>query len=127
MVCYAAAVKACCYRGIPVGAAQLYKLLSVVLQAQVSSALPNLVILVTGKGPQKAMYERNMQQLDLQHVAFRTAWLEAADYPILLGSADLGISLHTSSSELDLPMKVGRSCGLRCFLCMFAQNAVTLH
>ena len=86
----------------------LSELLSVGLQVQLSSALPNLVILVTGKGPQHAMYELRMQQLDLQHVAFRTAWLEAADYPILLGSADLGVSLHTSSSELDLPMKVRR-------------------
>lgn len=77
------------------------------MQAQASSGtLPNLVIVVTGKGPQKAMYESKMQRLNLQHVAFRTAWLQAADYPILLGSADLGISLHTSSSELDLPMKV---------------------
>ncbi|EIE25385.1 glycosyl transferase family 1 protein [Coccomyxa subellipsoidea C-169] len=69
-------------------------------------ALPRLLFLVTGKGPQRAAYTEGMRRLDLQRVAFRTAWLEAADYPLLLGSADLGVCLHTSSSGFDLPMKV---------------------
>lgn len=30
------------------------------------------------------------------HIA--TAWLSSADYPRLLGAADIGVSLHTSSS-----------------------------
>ena len=78
------------------------------LQASLAGvALPRLLILVTGKGPQREHYQRRMAALRLQHVAFRTLWLEAQDYPLLLGSADLGISLHTSSSGLDLPMKVG--------------------
>lgn len=82
------------------------RLLPCLQAATTNNQLPKLLIAVTGKGPQKAFYEEQMQQLHLQHVAFRTLWLEASDYPLLLGSADLGVCLHTSSSGLDLPMKV---------------------
>lgn len=74
--------------------------------ARTSSRLPMLVLFVTGRGPQKAMYVQRMQSLDLRRVAIRTVWLEPKDYPILLGSADVGISLHASSSGVDLPMKI---------------------
>ncbi|GAB4824035.1 hypothetical protein N2152v2_011081 [Parachlorella kessleri] len=67
---------------------------------------PRLLFLVTGRGPQRQQYEARMRALDLRHVAFRTLWLEPGDYPRLLGSADLGVSLHASSSGMDLPMKV---------------------
>ena len=68
--------------------------------------LPLLLVFVTGKGPQKQQYEERMRSLDLQKISIRTVWLDPEDYPILLGSADLGISLHASSSGVDLPMKV---------------------
>ena len=70
------------------------------------SELPRVLFLVTGKGPQQEAYRKRMRSLDLRRVAFRTLWLGAADYPLLLGSCDLGVCLHTSSSGLDLPMKV---------------------
>lgn len=72
--------------------------------------LPNIIAIITGKGPQREHYLREIQALTaadkLQHVIVTTAWLSAEDYALLLGSADLGVSLHTSSSGVDLPMKV---------------------
>ncbi|KAJ8251025.1 hypothetical protein GJAV_G00216290 [Gymnothorax javanicus] len=70
------------------------------------AALPSLVCVITGKGPQKAYYRALIDRMQLKHIQICTPWLEAEDYPILLGSADLGVCLHKSSSGLDLPMKV---------------------
>jgi beta-1,4-mannosyltransferase len=67
---------------------------------------PRLLFIITGKGPDRKKYEEQIKRLKLRRVSFRTMWLASEDYPLLLGSADLGVSLHTSSSGLDLPMKV---------------------
>jgi len=67
-------------------------------------------MVVTGKGPLKERYMQEVRRLEdtesWRWVRCRSMWLEAEDYPLFLGSADLGISLHSSSSALDLPMKV---------------------
>ena len=72
--------------------------------------LPSILAIITGKGPQKKFYLEEIRKLDegkkLPNVVLMTAWLSSEDYASLLGSADLGISLHTSSSGVDLPMKV---------------------
>ena len=70
------------------------------------SEFPDFLVLVTGKGPLKAHFEARIAALALPRVTIRTLWLSASDYPLLLGSADLGVCLHTSTSGLDLPMKV---------------------
>lgn len=66
-----------------------------------------LFVLVTGKGPLKEQFTARVQDLEfLKRVIIKTVWLSAEDYPIILSIADLAISLHTSLSGLDLPMKI---------------------
>lgn len=48
--------------------------------------LPNLVLVITGKGPQQKYYKKKIAVLGLRHVKLLTAWLEAEDYPLLLGT-----------------------------------------
>ncbi|EON65520.1 hypothetical protein W97_04758 [Coniosporium apollinis CBS 100218] len=79
-------------------------------KAVTKTNLPKLIAIITGKGPQKEHYLSKIKALNqekkLLNVIVLTAWLSTEDYAKLLGSADLGISLHTSSSGVDLPMKV---------------------
>jgi beta-1,4-mannosyltransferase len=67
---------------------------------------PDLVILVTGDGARRAQFERRFAGLPARRVQLRTRWLEPEDYPKIVGSADLGLCLHRSSSGLDIPIKI---------------------
>ncbi len=75
-----------------------------------SANTPSVLAIITGKGPQKQHYIDEIRRLteegQLTNVTILTAWLSTQDYASLLGAADLGVSLHKSSSGLDLPMKV---------------------
>jgi beta-1,4-mannosyltransferase len=74
--------------------------------------LPKILLLVTGRGPMQEGYRKIIQQSSLagkssdEKCVIKMVWLEPGDYPKLLACADLGISLHTSSSGMDFPMKI---------------------
>jgi len=67
---------------------------------------PDLVVLVTGDGERRAEFERRFAGLPARRIHLRARWLEPDDYPRVVGSADLGLCLHRSSSGLDIPMKI---------------------
>lgn len=104
----------------------LLEALTIYEQSARNKTLPKLLMLVTGKGPLKEEYMKKILKLEAEEgwewVRCRSLWLEPDDYPTLLGmsssqvmliiiydfvgSADLGVCLHSSSSAMDLPMKV---------------------
>jgi beta-1,4-mannosyltransferase len=67
---------------------------------------PQLVVFLTGRGPLRETFVARAARRHFKAIAVRTIWLEPADYPTLIGMADLGLCLHQSSSGLDLPMKL---------------------
>ena len=66
-----------------------------------------LVVLLSGRGGGREAFETRLAGAGLgTAIKVHTAWLPDAAYPALLAVADLGLSLHRSSSGLDIPMKV---------------------
>jgi beta-1,4-mannosyltransferase len=67
---------------------------------------PQLMVLITGRGPLREAFEQRLSQVSWCRVIPRTAFLDPADYRELLRAAHMGFSLHRSSSGVDLPMKI---------------------
>jgi beta-1,4-mannosyltransferase len=81
--------------------------------------MPDLAVLLTGRGEMKATFEERLARRAFARIAVRTAWLEPHEYPTLIGMADAGLSLHQSSSGLDLPMKLADFRGAGVPVCVF--------
>ena len=75
-----------------------------------NTKLPKIHLIVTGAGPLKKQFIAKFADFNRNHgygkVMIQTKWLEIDDYPKMVAAADLGICMHMSSSNLDLPMKI---------------------
>eukprot|EP00928_Gymnodinium_smaydae_P007692 TRINITY_DN12752_c0_g2_i2.p1 TRINITY_DN12752_c0_g2~~TRINITY_DN12752_c0_g2_i2.p1 ORF type:complete len:504 (+),score=73.13 TRINITY_DN12752_c0_g2_i2:74-1513(+) len=80
--------------------------------AQQMRETQKLIVFITGKGDLRDSFEKQYAALKDNVAGFSDRvricflWLPFADYPKLLQAADFGLSMHQSSSGLDLPMKV---------------------
>ncbi|KAK9317473.1 hypothetical protein V1522DRAFT_418897 [Lipomyces starkeyi] len=68
--------------------------------------LPKILTVVTGQGPLQEQFLSEVSKRSWSNVQLRTVWLSAEEYPVVIGAADIGVSLHLSTSGWDLPMKV---------------------
>ncbi len=85
---------------------------------QLKLHIVKLMVLITGRGPLRESFERRLSRLPLRRVIPRTAFFDPADYHGLLCAAHLGISMHRSSSGVDLPMKIMDLFGARTPACV---------
>jgi beta-1,4-mannosyltransferase len=83
----------------------------------------DLVILVTGDGARRRTFERRFAGLPSRRVQLRTRWLQPEEYPRVVGSADIGLCLHRSSSGLDIPMKIAELFGAGVPVCALDYGA----
>ncbi|OAV97304.1 hypothetical protein, variant [Puccinia triticina 1-1 BBBD Race 1] len=95
-------------------------------------SIPKLLCLITGKGPLKAHYLEIIERTSSEEgwkelgIVCQSVWFDDPEhYRQLLGAADLGISLHQSSSGLDLPMKVVDMFGCRLPVCARNFNCIS--
>jgi beta-1,4-mannosyltransferase len=72
-----------------------------------------ICIIMTGKGAGRERFEQALREKNFTHFQCVTVWLAPEDYPRLLQVADCGLCLHTSSSGVDIPMKLADMLGAR--------------
>lgn len=82
-----------------------------------------LVIVISGQGPGRAAFEQRLSARTARRVHIVTMWVSGDEYPALVASADAGLSLHRSSSGLDLPMKICDLFGASLPVCAFDYGA----
>lgn len=80
--------------------------------------LLELLVLITGRGPQRELFEQRLSQISWRRVVVRTAFVDPAEYRHLLCAAHMGFCLHRSSSGVDLPMKIMDLIGARTPACV---------
>lgn len=65
-----------------------------------------LYLFFTGSGPRKSELGARLLQLSSKKIVILIKWLHFSEYTSLIGSADFTISVHKSSTGLDLPIKI---------------------
>ena len=76
------------------------------MNEKLSGTNNRIIMIVTGKGPLQETFLKSINSYKWTNIVIKNVWLPISEYPNILKIADLGISLHVSSSGLDLPMKI---------------------
>lgn len=68
----------------------------------------HLFLVVTGSGERKKYFQEMIEEnrYKWKYISILMKYFKASDYPRVVGSADVGVCLHYSSSGVDLPMKI---------------------
>lgn len=74
----------------------------------------DIMLVITGRGALRAPFEILISKRKYAKIRASCVWLHIDDYPLLLGSADVGVCMHSSSSGVDLPMKIVDMFGAGC-------------
>ena len=78
-----------------------------------------LLLVISGQGANRAAFEARLRRRGSHPIRIVTEWVDPDAYPDLVAAADAGLSLHRSSSGLDLPMKICDLFGAALPVCAF--------